>query len=270
MIDSSPKVAEPGAPCPGLERPATLVVGLRNWLRHLHLPSCLVFRDGIPHLLIEQVPALVRVTPLGFLCHLPRSPGLPHDQSMVIAQPPMEEAAVQISTLVNAELVGQLKRRARDPYRLSQLHHGLRSVRSPDDCERDGTTAVRARSELMEAAHALRCGKLSIDDLEPAEDTPPAELGSAAYMAAYRLRCLIFSGGGQMHIMPVNPWVAMALVERGPSVLTDGTFVCWVSPRRSVTGRDLVSFATGLPAAAARLLQISAGVSPGHQTPPPS
>ncbi|WP_219507901.1 hypothetical protein [Nonomuraea ceibae] len=244
----------PGGPAafPATARPARLLVSLRTCLEDLHLPSCLVFRRGVPHLLIGQAVALVRVMSPGLFVHLPGSASSPAAQHTITAAS-LPAAAWELSELVNQALVTGLppgRQAVLAPLPRDPAPYAVMADHAP---EGSALTAVSAREEMTGAVRAHLNGALGLDDLTAAR-LPNAERASAAYDMAVCLKHLI-AARGPTNVMPVNPWVAMAELADKTIAFTDGAGICWISARRSATGRPLIAYAATAASAAHRLLQ---------------
>ncbi|WP_188196663.1 hypothetical protein [Nonomuraea sp. SYSU D8015] len=237
------------------EPPIPALYDLRIALADHLLSASIVFRNGEPHLLIDQAPVLVHLVGDHFAWR-PADSSTPAELAGQHATDDIEAAAAALSNDVNEALVRHLNTRT---------HQGAPRVGVPGMGAMDGhtlsiigreadttpvpsatTPADTAAREFEHACYALRCGTLRFHDLS-LEVATDAERTSAAWATGEALAEALNSRyDDRATAIPINCWVTAIWVCPDVIVLTDSTHFAWLQPARTVEPAKLRA-TQGLP-----------------------
>ncbi|MBB3733817.1 hypothetical protein [Nonomuraea dietziae] len=220
------------------EPPMPALQDLRTALAEHHLGATIVYREGEPKLLIDQMPLLVNLSGGRFRWELPEA-SVPDLQAGHIAADDCLAAAAQLSSLINEALLGQISEAVTHAELDTSGDQagafiGLDTLITT--AALPGPPARDPHPELVHACRALSSGQLHFHELS-LELASEAERASPAQRAAQSLaislaRALHPSYDNSTTALPINRWVAAIWVCQGLVALTDGTHFVWLQPPR--------------------------------------
>ena len=224
------------------EPPTPVLFDLRAALQELHLSACLVFREGQPRLLVEQLRLTIAVSGDAYVWGPESRPTWLKPDIAPLEE--TEAAASVVSDSVNAVLTRQAREHA--VVRIADLlneEEEAAALVQRDPLPSRSRRLLQPHPELVYAAPALggggRAPTLHLFHLLPGIATR-RELAADAYQAARVLaRNLDQRHRTDSTALPVSPWVAAIWVSPTITALTDGTFYLWLSPPGHGTGSKL-------------------------------